>query len=107
MNHAALARGIAQELRNRGYNVEWQQATDDHIVIGIDFIGNKETPWMKAFSLDAPVSSANLFQAMIEGWKADVRKDHFLNQSSETVIAVIGQYGVKAFQSAMKERIAA
>lgn len=95
---------ICSELRRRGYYVVWKETTDDQLVIAIDFMRNPETPWVRAFHLDKAVCDPNMFEGAINAWKAEVRRNHYLGLDSEVVRSVTARFGVKRFESAMRER---
>lgn len=93
---------ICTELRRRGYDVQWKETTDDKLVIAIDFIKNRELPWIKAFALDKAAADPKAFINEIEGWKRDVRGGLACSMASPTVRAVIAHYGMPRTQKALE-----
>jgi len=96
------ANTIAAGLRSKGYNVVWAEETADQVALAIDFIGNRELPWVRAFHLDAAGCDVPAFMAEIEAWKEDVRKHLSFGVASPTVRAVIAHYGIKRAKQAVK-----
>lgn len=99
---SAKANQIAAGLKALGYQVVWAHQTDDQIALSIDFIGNKELPWLRAFHLDAAGCDVGTFVAEIESWKEDVRKHLSFGVASPVVQQVIGHYGIKRTKQAVK-----
>lgn len=100
MNKADL---IAAALKAKGYNVVWREETDAQVVVGIDFVNNKETPWIRAFHLDKEAGDVLAFIREIEDWKKGVRMDMHLNTPSATVQSVIQHYGLARTYQALRE----
>lgn len=96
------ANQIAAGLKAKGYHVQWAEETDDRVALAIDFIGNKELPWLRAFHLDAAGCDVGTFMAEIEAWKEDVRKHLSFGVASPVVQQVIGHYGIKRTKQAVK-----
>ncbi len=92
---------ISTDLKAKGYNVVWNEETEDRIAVGIDFIGSKELPWVRAFHLDKEASDAPAFIHEIEEWKKDVRKHLSFGVASPTVRAVIAHYGLPRTERAI------
>lgn len=91
---------IATALKAKGYNVVWTEETEDRIAIGIDFIGIKELPWIRAFHLEK-AADPNAFVLDIEAWKKDVRDHMAFGVASPTVRSVIAHYGMARTKKAL------
>lgn len=98
------ANTIAAGLKAKGYNVVWAEETADQVALAIDFIGNKELPWVRAFHLDSAGCDVPTFVAEVEDWKKSVRKGLHLSMASPTVQAVVAHYGLEETYHALRER---
>lgn len=96
------ANTIAAGLKAKGYNVVWAEETADQIAVAIDFVKNREMPWIRAFHLDNVASDVPAFMREIEEWKTDVRKHLSFGVASDTVRSVITHYGLDRTEKAMK-----
>lgn len=92
---------ICAELRRRGYNVAWREATKDRLAIAFDMIGNPELPWLRAFHADEDVASPDEFERLINEWKSDVLKRMHSGEASETLKAVVQAYGAERMGRAL------
>lgn len=99
---SAKANRIAAGLKAKGYAVQWAEEKPDQIDLSVDFIGNKELPWLRAFHLDAAGCDVDTFVAEIEAWKEDVRKHLSFGVASPVVQQVIAHYGIKRTKRAVK-----
>lgn len=92
---------IASALKAKGYNVVWNEQTEDRIAVGVAFIGSRELPWVRAFHLDADACDPPAFIREIEDWKKDIRKHLTFGVASPTVRAVIAHYGLPRTERAI------